>query len=91
LTGDDAQVTHRLTSLVMLPIQPSLRGSNFAPLISGSSGMVRPNVARTAPSRGAAVERYITALRLPAPGMFCGTMVGCPRICAPMWRARRRA
>ncbi len=69
-----------LTSLVMLPIQVSLVGSKWTVpgLSSGSIARPRPKVAMTVPSRGATPMRYWITRRLPAPGMFCGTMAGWP-------------
>ena len=84
-TGASRQVTQVLTSSVPLPSQLNLRESNCVLLapISGSIAMPREKVPMTEPSLGAALYRKLAARRLPAPAMFCGTIVGLPGICRP--------
>jgi hypothetical protein len=89
--GVACQLAQRLELLAMLPSQVKLRPSNGASPRSGSSGALRPIVAMTLPSFGATPWRYIAALMLPAPGMFCATTAGRPGMCLPMKRASRRA
>jgi hypothetical protein len=62
----------------MLPIQANLRPSSCASPRSGSTGMLRDTVASTLPSLGATLATYWAARMLPAPGMFCGIMLGLP-------------
>jgi hypothetical protein len=52
--------------------------------------MVRPKVPNTVPSLGAAAYRKLAARKLPAPVMFCGTIVGLPGMYLLMWRASSR-
>ena len=55
-----------------------------------SSGMVGAPRPMTLPSFGAMLKTWLTATKLPAPGVFFGTTVGAPGTCLPKWRASSR-
>ena len=87
------QAAHTLTSSFALPSQLNSAALNCAPSVpsSGSNAMPRPMVPKTVPSRGAAEYSQLASVRLPAPGMFFGTITGLPGRWRPMCRAMRRA
>ena len=82
-----------LTSLLVEPSQPNLRGSNLACLLPnrGSMGMPRPMVDMAVPSWGITLYMSLARIMLPAPGLFLATNFGLPGIWRPMCRANVRA
>ena len=72
-------MTQRLTSSVTLPSQVNFAAVEARALSSERrDAVVRANVPITVPSFGATDRGKLAACRLPAPVMFCGTMVGLP-------------
>ena len=63
-----------------LPSQPNCRGSNLilGRLSTACDGRLREKLPKTVPSFGATVNRWLVAVMVPAPGMFCTTMPGRP-------------
>jgi hypothetical protein len=55
-----------------------------------SSAIVGAPMPMTVPSLGETLNMVFTARKLPAPGMFFGTTVGCPGRCLPRCRATSR-
>jgi len=79
-TGTVAQLTHRLTSLFMLPSQLKRVASKWAgpPVSRGSKGTSCWVMAIAVPSFGAALAMVLITSRPPPPGRLRGTTTGAP-------------
>ena len=84
-TGESIQLAQMLTSLAALPSQVNFVASKAVPI--AEERLHRHAAGESADDRavlGRDGVEILAALRLPAPGMFCGTMRRAPGMCSPM-------